>query len=138
MKYLVLASLLAFSPVLAVAQLSAAEHKHEHAHGDEKHALGEVTLGGVVLVVTLHGDAVPGKESEVTFVAKGAAPKGVIRGWIGSENGKGSVKGKAHSEDDGMCIHCEVPKPLPADAKVWLELDADGTKTAVSLALPKE
>jgi hypothetical protein len=137
MKNLLFACLLAMTPLIGVTHLIAAEAKHEHAH-EEKQALGDVTLGGAVLSVTLHGHVEPGKEVEVTFVTKGAMPKGIIRGWIGSENGKGSAKGKAHSEDDGMCVHCEVPKQLSGEEKIWLELDADGTKSAVSLALPKK
>lgn len=116
------------------------EHKHKegekHEHGDEK-ALGEVTLNGVAFTVALVGKVTPGQEVEIVLKSKGALPKTPVRGWIGIESAKGSAKGKAHDEDGGLCIHAEVPNPLPAEAKVWVEIDGDGGKVKAALGLPK-
>ncbi|MBA3700723.1 MAG: hypothetical protein H0W78_17890 [Planctomycetes bacterium] len=133
-----LALVLVAAPALAQPTLHAEDKKedHKHAHGHE-HALGEITLNGAAFTVALDGHVKPGEEVEIILKSKGALPKGVMRGWVGIESGKGSVKGKAHDEDGGLCMHAEVPNPLPADAKVWVELDGDGGKAKASLALPK-
>jgi hypothetical protein len=110
------------------------EAKGEHAAGAK---LGEVTLGGTVFAVELEGKVEAGKEVEIKLTPKGALPSGKIRGWIGIESGKGSMKGHSHKEDDGLCVHAEAPEAIAADAKVWLEIEVDGAKSKVGLALPK-
>lgn len=116
------------------------EHKHKegekHEHG-EQHKLGEITLNGTAFTVALAGHVKAGEEVEIILTTKGALPKTPVRGWIGIESAKGSAKGKAHDEDGGLCIHAEVPNPIPADAKVWVEIDGDGGKAKAALALPK-
>lgn len=137
---LCLAVALVAVPALAVPQLLAEDKKkeeHKHDHGEE-HKLGQITLNEAAFTVILAGHVHAGEEVEVKLMPKGALPKGTIRAWIGSENGKGSVKGKAHDEDGGLCVHAEVPKPIPADAKVWVELEVDGFKSTAGLGLPKE
>jgi hypothetical protein len=110
------------------------EPKGEHAAGAK---LGEVTLGGTVFTVELAGKIEPGKEVEIKLTPKGALPSGKIRGWIGIESGKGSMKGHSHKEDTGLCVHAEAPETIAADAKIWLEIEVDGVKTKVGLGLPK-
>jgi hypothetical protein len=110
------------------------EHVHDHA---EPKTLGEITLGGTVFTVALKNALKAGEEVEIKLTPKGALPKGTVRGWIGAETGKGSTKSKAHDEDGGLCIHAEAPKPISDDAKIWIEIDVDGTKSKVSVALPK-
>jgi hypothetical protein len=123
-----------------VAEEKKEEHKHKegekHEHGEE-HKLGEITLNGTAFTVVLAGHVKAGDEVEILLTTKGTLPKSTMRGWIGIESGKGSVKGKAHDEDGGLCMHAEVPDPIPADAKVWVEIDGDGGKAKASLALPK-
>jgi hypothetical protein len=130
------APLVATSLVYAEEKHGEHDHDHDHDHGDAV-KLGEATLGGTVFTVELIGKLEAGKEVEIKLMTKGTAPTGKIRGWIGIESGKGSAKGNSHKEDDGLCIHAETPDPIPADAKVWLELEADGTKSKTSVALPK-
>jgi hypothetical protein len=50
-----------------------------------------------------------------------------------SESGGGSTKGKAHKHDDKMEVHADVPDPIPADAKLWIEVETDAGKTKGSL-----
>jgi hypothetical protein len=139
LKHLILALAFIATPAYLSTAVQAeekpAEHKHEAGKG---HKLGEVTLNGTTFTVELEGHLKAGEECEVKLTPKGAIPAGVLRGWIGDESGKGSVKGKAHNEDGALCVHAEAPKPIPADAKIWLELDVDGNKSKASLALPKE
>ena len=108
----------------------------EHAHG-EAHRLGEITWNGTVVTGSLAGDLKVGEEVDLILATKGALPQTPVRGWIGIDSGKGSTQGKAHDEDGGLCIHAEVPNPLPADAKVWVEIDGEGGKAKASLGLPK-
>ncbi len=139
-KNLIIASAL-FAAVATPVYFSApllAEEKADHKHDHEKAvAVGEATLNGVAFTVSLIGDVHPGEEVEIKLTPKGELPAGVVRGWIGIESGKGSVKGKSHKEEGDLCVHAEVPKPIPADAKVWVEIDVDGNKSKVSLGLPK-
>jgi hypothetical protein len=130
-------------PSLMAEDKKAHDHKdHDHKDGDKDHAheakpLGEASLGGAAFTVALEGHLKAGSEVEVKLTPKGALPKGTVRAWIGVESGKGSSKGKAHDEDGGLCVHAEVPDPIPADAKVWVELDQDGNKSRVGLPLAK-
>jgi hypothetical protein len=136
---LCLAVALVAVPALAVPTLHAEDKKkeeHKHDHANEK-ALGDVTLNGAAFTVVLAGHVKAGEEIEIIVKPKGAAPKGTLRGWIGIESGKGSAKGKAHDHDGELCIHAEVPETIPADAKLWVELDGEGGKAKASLPLPK-
>ena len=137
---LTLALALAVSPALLAGPTLFAEdkkdEKHEHEHGKKA---GEVTLNGAVFTVELLGELKAGKEIEIKLTPKAgtALPKGTLRGWIGVESGKGSAKGHAHKEDDGLCIHCEAPDPIAADAKIWVELETDSGKAKAGLGIPK-
>jgi hypothetical protein len=122
------------APALYAEDKKKEEHKHDHAN--EK-ALGEVTLNSAAFTVLLAGHVKAGEEVEIILKPKGAAPKGTLRGWIGIESAKGSAKGKAHDHDGELCIHAEVPETIPADAKLWVELDGEGGKVKASLPLPK-
>lgn len=128
------------APALQAEEKKKEEHKHKdgekHDHEDEK-PIGEITLNGAAFTVFLDGEVKAGKEVEVKLMPKGALPKGTVRAWIGIESAKGSAKGKAHDEDGGLCVHAEVPDPIPAGAQVWVELDADGGKAKAGLGLPK-
>lgn len=140
---LTLALALIAAPAFVQPTLSAEDKKEEHKHKDGEHdhahekALGEVTLNGAAFTVALVGKVTPGAEVEIVLKPKGAAPKGALRGWIGIESGKGSAKGKAHDHDGELCIHAEVPETIPAESKVWVELDGEGGKAKAALGLPK-
>lgn len=133
-----LALALVAAPTFLAPTLQAEEKKEDpkaaHAAGAK---LGEVTLGGTAFTVELEGKLEAGKEVEIKLTPKGALPQGKIRGWIGIESGKGSMKGHSHKEDDGLCVHAEAPEHITAEAKVWLEIEVDGAKSKVSLDLPK-
>jgi hypothetical protein len=137
---LAVALALTLAPALLAGPTLCAEDKKDDKKEAEKPPtpIGEITLNGTVFTVALEGELKAGKEVEIKVVPKGGAlPAGTIRGWIGVESGKGSAKGKAHKEDDGVCVHCDAPDPIPADAKIWIELETDNAKAKAGLGIPK-
>jgi len=123
--------------------------KHAHkddkkagaGHGGEVIALGESTFGPYKMkasrdqgVIKAGGDA----PIDVWIdPASAPAPKVVgVRFWIGTQDASGSVKAKAEIEDpkdpSRWHVHAEVPDPLPAGSKLWVEIEDD--KGALTLA----
>lgn len=59
---------------------------------------------------------------------KGGEPA-IVRAWIGDEAATDAFIAKAEFEVDHHCAHIEVPTPLPADAKLWVEIEtAEGAR----------
>jgi len=116
--------------------LAAEDHDHAHGHGAAVE-LGTATIGAWTVEAERLGEIVAGKEAVIELKLAPAQPAPAIaRAWIGSENGRGSVKAKLEAEDSGFHGHLEVPEPLPADAKLWVSLqDAAGATTTGSFAL---
>lgn len=111
---------------------------HEHTHGERIDA-GEAKIGDLVVHAYQIVKPVPGKEADFDLdFAPGTTMPVVVRGWIGVESGKGSMKVRFEKETDlRMHGHPETPDPLVADARLWVEIE---TKTGVvrgSFALPK-
>lgn len=125
---------------------------HDHgpggAHADE-HAsmidLGTAAIGAFEVKASRDSGAiVAGKDAAIDAVVKpaaGAADKiAAVRFWIGTEDAKGSVKARADIEDpkhpDHWHTHAEVPSPLPAGSKVWIEIETDkGVRSAAGFDL---
>lgn len=116
-------------------------HDHEkEGHGEHKEIeLGSVTIAGLPVRAVLGGEVVAGKEVDVDVHVTGSEGKvTAVRLWIGSEDGKGAMKMKATINKDEAHNHVEVPSPLPAGAKLCIELElSDGKKEVGSLALKK-
>jgi hypothetical protein len=95
-------------------------------HADAGHArlpIGETTHGNLKLVATMDAPVKPGGESAFDVVITGGKPK-AVRFWVGTETGEGSVKAKAEEETpDNWHTHAEVPDPLPAGSKFWVEVE---------------
>ena len=110
------------------------EHADEdkHGHAGEKHALGQATVGSYVVNTTQIGDADPGAEAVFEIVVSGGDTSDLaVRLWIGTEDGKGSMKQKAGSEEAGHYhCHVDVPDSLSQGSKLWVEIErsADGSK----------
>jgi len=136
------------------------DHDHDHAdhdHGDhaghdhddhdhmmvadhEMRMLGEQTVDGMT---------VKASRDDVEFTAGGEAPidvwvdggdgKGVgvtaVRFWIGTEDGRGSVKAKAAIEGDHWHTHAEIPATLPEGAKLWVEIERGDERSTTSFDL---
>lgn len=112
------------------------DHKDGHGHGP-KTELGSQSAGGMTIVAAREGDVTAGKEATFDITVTGGAGKpAAVRAWVGTQDGKGSIKGKAEAEGDGWHVHAEVPKPLPAGSKLWVEVEtARGEKHVVGFEL---
>ena len=129
----------------------AADHDHDHAdgHADHDHAehndghahgattqLGEQESGGFKIKASRDGDLKAGGDAPIDVWVTGGAKIASVRFWIGTEDAKGSIKAKAELESDNWHTHAEVPDPLPAGAKLWVEVEAEGgAKTSVGFDL---
>ena len=85
--------------------------------------IGEASQAGLKLVATQDAPVKPGGEGAFDVVITGGKPK-AVRFWVGTESGEGSVKAKADEETtDNWHTHAEVPDPLPAGSKFWVEVE---------------
>ena len=100
-------------------------HKEHGEHEGEKSDLGTKKIAGYDVQVTQVGHAKAG--AEAVFVIKiggGAGKPKAVRAWVGVEGGQGSIKTKADEEKPGEWhAHHEVSKPVPAGAKLWVEVE---------------
>jgi hypothetical protein len=117
---------------------SHAEHDHgdDHGHGPVTQ-LGEQTAGGFTIIASRDGSLTPGKDAPIDARVTSTTAKVVaVRFWVGTQDAKGSLKAKASLEKDAWHTHVEVPATLPADSKLWVEVESDkGEKTVVGFAL---
>jgi hypothetical protein len=123
---------------------TAADAKHDdHADGDDDDhhhgpqvALGEQTVGGLVVRAARSGEVTAGAHAVVDAWVTGSAKVVSVRLWIGTEDAKGSMKAKAELEKDNWHSHVEVPSPMPEGSKLWIEVEAeDGKRTTVGFDL---
>lgn len=134
----------------------AADHGHDHAVGDHDHAagdhdhaaahdshahgvvieLGETEAGGFRIKASRDGDVKAGADTPIDVWVNGGKAGNAVRFWIGTEDAKGSVKAKAEVEVDHWHTHAEVPDPMPAGTKLWVEIEGDdGAKAVASFDL---
>ncbi len=109
---------------------------HDHA-GADRTELGKADFGEHRVTVFQVTPIVPGKEGDfdLEFGGTNALPA-TVRGWIGVESGVGSAKVRFEKETDRrMHGHPEVPSPLPAGAKFWLEIETAGATAKNSFAI---
>ncbi len=115
---------------------------HDHDHGEEV-ALGSHDIEGIkVEAAQGHGAVEAGKEGHlIVKLPFNDGGETVVRVWIGTADKTLSSAGKgvytpSHNDYD---IHTTAPKPLPADAKWWVEITKpDGTKITGSIPLLKD
>ena len=121
-----------------------ANDKHGAGHGGEVIELGTTKVGGLTVRASRDkGEIKPGGDAPidlwVTDAAGKAAAVSAVRFWLGTEDAKGSLKAKAEIEDpkqpDHWHTHVEVPNPIPAAMKLWVELEAKDGKQVVSFDL---
>ena len=87
--------------------------------------LGETTVGGLKLIATMDAPirAAGGGDGAFDVVITGGKPK-AVRFWVGTQDAAGSVKARAEEETtDNWHTHVEVPDPLPASSKFWVEVE---------------
>ncbi|NOT01903.1 MAG: hypothetical protein HOP29_14910 [Phycisphaerales bacterium] len=109
-------------------------------HGGAVIELGETTLDGVTVRASRdQGEIKPGGDSPIDiWLDGGLGNAAAVRFWVGTQDGNGSIKAKAAVEDAHWHTHAEVPDPLPADSKLWVEIEAkNGKKATVSFDLNK-
>jgi hypothetical protein len=114
---------LSLALVLGLAAIALAQHKHGE---NEKHKLGRKTIGDYLVSVILIGET--DHDSHIDFDIKlidaKTEPK-ALRVWIGTEDAAGSKKGVGTKGNTTYTGKIEVPKPMPAGAKLWVEIETD-------------
>ena len=114
------------------------EDKHDHEHDEhkgEKKELGEKKVGEYKIKATQVGDVKPGEEAVFVLVLSGKEKPKAVRGWVGVESGKGSIKSKAEDEDKEFHLHHEVSKPMPKNSQLWIEVESGSKKDKVAFDL---
>ena len=116
------------------------DHGHDHDHGHEHGPtvqLGEQREGDYVIKASRDGDLKPDADAPVDiWVSGGTARVVAVRFWIGGADVKGSIKAKAEIEGDHWHTHVETPATIAPDARLWVEVEAEGgAKTVVSFDL---
>ena len=114
-------------------------------HVDDHHAgpvidLGTATIGPFAAKATRDdGKIVAGEDAPidvtVTPPADGSVKVAAVRFWIGTEDAQNSVKARAEVENPAeptrWHTHAEIPDPIPAGAKLWVEIEDDKRATSV-------
>ncbi|MBX3392759.1 MAG: hypothetical protein KF787_08935 [Phycisphaeraceae bacterium] len=108
----------------------------DHGHG-EGDALGTVTIGA--WTVNVSGEVKAGSEAHLDIKLSGSAARpAAVRVWIGTQDGRGAMKQKADGDGKEYHAHTDVPNPIPADAKLWIEIDdGKGGKTVGGFAIKR-
>lgn len=112
--------------------------KDDHS-SDESHDLGTLTLGGWTVKAKQEGKIEAGKEGHFDIDLAGSSDKpAAVRVWIGSQDGKGSMKSKADGDGGEYHAHADAPSPLNAEAKLWIEIETSkGEKLVGSVAIKR-
>lgn len=99
-------------------------------HGVGVIELGETTVEGMKVKASRDvGEIRPGGDSPIDiWIDGGLGTAASVRFWIGTEDAKGSVKAKADVEAAHWHTHAEVPDPLPAESKLWVEIELKDAK----------
>lgn len=104
-------------------------------HGEKK-PLGPLTIGAHTFEVIQYGDVKPDHEAsfDLEFPAGKPVPE-TVRAWIGIESARGSMKAKLGKEGDrGKHGHVDAPATIPANSKVWFEIEENGQTARGSIA----
>lgn len=111
------------------------DHDHDHDHKPGSHGgpvvdLGSIDLEGITVAVTRdEGPITAGGDSPIDATITGAEPI-AVRFWIGTRDGRGSVKAKAAVEDphapNRWHTHVEIPNPMPEGSQLWIEVELEG------------
>lgn len=104
--------------------------KDGEMHGDA-HKLKTVTAGAFTVNVTQFGHIELGKEGHFDITLEGGEAA-AVRVWVGTEDKTKWRSSKAERTDNGFHAHADVPADLPADAKLWLEIETDDGETVTA------
>lgn len=122
------ATLSTSSPV-ATAPVVILEDGHQHGK-DEIHKLGRKKIGDYTVSVIMIGEAEAGAKVkfDIKLIDAKADPKS-LHVWIGAEDAKDDAKTKLTKGEKTYAGEVTVPSPLPAGAKVWVEVETDAGKS---------
>ncbi len=132
-----------------------ADHDHDHGdhaghdHDDHDHMMVADHEMRMLGEQTVDGMTVKASRDDVEFSAGGEAPIDVwvdggdgkavgvtaVRFWIGTEDGRGSVKAKAEIEGDHWHTHAEIPSTLPDGARLWVQIERGDESSTTSFDL---
>jgi len=107
------------------------DHDHDADQADDDHhgptvQLGEQTSNGFTIKASRDGEITAGGDAAIDVWVTGAASKvAAVRFWIGTQDAKGSMKAKAELEKDNWHTHADVPSPLPAGSRLWIEIETE-------------
>lgn len=111
-------------------------------HGGPVIELGTTTIGAFSVRASRdQGEIKAGGDAPIDVWLTGGDISKVtaVRFWIGTEQGDNFVKAKADieipSEPNHWHTHAEVPSPLPAGSKLWVEIEIGGQKHVGSFDL---
>ena len=109
-------------------------HEHDPA---QRVDLGSAKIGAFDVHAYQVVKIVPGNEGDFDLdFAAGTTLPGTVRGWVGVETAQGSRKARfAKETEQRMHGHPEIPAPLPADAKLWIEIEDRGATARGSFAI---
>ena len=99
-------------------------------HSAEKHKLGRKPIGEYTVSVIVIGEVEAGGhvDFDIKLIDAKTDPS-ALRVWIGTEDATGSTKAVGKKGKTTYAGEVNVPKPIPAGAKLWVELDTpEGTK----------
>ncbi len=108
--------------------------KSTAGHGGAVIRLGSSTFGSFDVMATRdEGLIVAGKDAPIDVTVMpgaGSTAKAVaVRFWIGTEDAMGSMKAKSEIENSAepnrWHTHAEIPNPIPAGSKLWVEIETD-------------
>lgn len=113
------------------------DHSEHDAHGHDEskgESLGSIKIGAFKVTVAQEATVTAGKEGSFHVKIIGGNVK-TVSTWIGTQDGKGSVKAKAEKEGADFHAHPQAPASMPSGSMLWIELEADdGTKLVGSIA----
>ena len=118
------------------------EEEHGHPAGPPIE-LGTSACGAfTVKAARDHFPMKPGCDSPIDVWLSGGSAKVVaVRFWVGLEDAKGSIKARAAienpAEPNHWHAHAEIPDPIPAGSKIWVEVEAEGGAKGVCSYDPK-
>jgi hypothetical protein len=104
-----------------------------HSHGETR-SLGEVTVGGVTLQVTIGTPIHPGGDVSLEIEQTAGEAPAAIRIWMGERDGTDSIKGKADGSDGHYHAHIEAPGAITSTTRLWIEVEnANGDRDSVGI-----
>ena len=124
------------APNTAAAKKHDCEEDHGHPAGPAIE-LGTTACGAFTVKAARDDFPLkPGCDSPIDVWLTGGSAKIVaVRFWIGLEDAKGSMKARAAiekpAEPNHWHAHAEIPDPIPAGSKIWVEIEAEGSPKGV-------